>query len=91
MHTQFVSSTAQSSSSDHAAPRPPTPAIIYPVLFRLPARGLDPYFACSRSAYYDLDRRGVLALVRMKKPGNERGAVFINFERARCYFEKVSA
>lgn len=50
-----------------------------PEFFPLPQKGPDPYFGLSRSSYYDLERRGLLALKRLRKPGNKRGRVLIPF------------
>lgn len=47
--------------------------------FPLPQRGQDPHFGLGRSTYYDLERRGLLRLVRIRKPGNLRGKVLVPF------------
>lgn len=52
-----------------------------PDFFPLPQRGPDPYFGLCRSSYYDLERRGLLLLVRIKKPGNVRGRVLIPYAK----------
>jgi len=52
---------------------------IKPEFFALPAIGRDPHFGLSRSTYYDLERRGLLRLARLRKPGNIRGRVMVPF------------
>lgn len=65
----------------------PTPqsARIPPEFFPIPQRGSDPFFGLGRSSYYDLERRGLLRLVRVRKPGQVRGKVLVPFaDTAAC-------
>jgi hypothetical protein len=55
------------------------PALLAPEFFVIPSRGLDPHFSLARSSYYDLERRGLLRLVRIRKPGNIRGKVLVPY------------
>jgi hypothetical protein len=49
-----------------------------PEHFRLPPKGRrDPYYGFSRSWYYDSEARGLLKLVRLRKPGHSRGIVLV--------------
>jgi hypothetical protein len=50
-----------------------------PEFFPLPQRGPDRYFGLSRSSYYDLEKRGMLMLRRLRKPGNLRGKVLVPY------------
>lgn len=52
---------------------------ITPEFFSLPAIGGDLHFGLSRSTYYDFERRGLLRLVRLRKPGNIRGKVLVPY------------
>ena len=69
-------------NTNPADPRNPAPAKVPPEFFSLPSRGLDPHFAISRSGYYDLEARGFLQLVRLRKPGNVRGKVLVPYAKA---------
>lgn len=59
----------------------PAPAMLTfrPEFFPLPARGRDPHFGFSRSAYYAFEREGHLRLVRVRRPGNIRGKVLVPY------------
>lgn len=50
-----------------------------PEFFPLPQRGTDPHFGLGRSTYYDLEKRGMLQLIRVRKPGNIRGKVLVPY------------
>ncbi len=50
-----------------------------PEFFPVPPRGPDPFFVLCRSIFYDLERRGLLRLVRVRKPGNVRGRVLVPY------------
>jgi hypothetical protein len=60
-----------------------------PEFFSLPAKGRDPYFSLSRSAYYDLERRGLLRFRRLRKPGNIRGRVLISYDEMRALVDRL--
>jgi len=62
-------------SDDAIARHRPVP----PEFFTIPARGPDPFFGISRSSYYDLEKKGLLKLARIRKPGNTRGRVLIPY------------
>jgi hypothetical protein len=56
-----------------------------PESFPLPQRGADPFFGVGRSSYYDLERRGLLKLIRLRKPGQLRGKVLVPYaDMAEC-------
>jgi hypothetical protein len=48
-----------------------------PEFFPIPQRGPDRFFGIGRSTYYDLERRGLIRLIRLRKPGNTRGKVLV--------------
>jgi hypothetical protein len=57
------------------------PAVARPEFFRLPKPGVgDLYFSCSRSFYYELERRGDLRLVRIKGKNKSRGVTLVPFQ-----------
>jgi hypothetical protein len=60
-----------------------------PEFIPLPQRGHDPYFGISRSSYYDLERRGIIRLVRLRKPGQIRGKVLIPFAETAAALRKL--
>lgn len=62
-----------------------------PELIPIPPKGGDRVFSISRSAWYDLERRGIVQLVRLRKPGNVRGRVLIPVERARLALAALAA
>jgi hypothetical protein len=64
---------------------PPTPEYI-----RLPVRGHDPFFGLSRSMWYELENRGVIRMVRIRKPGRVRGIVLIPYEQGREAVRKLA-
>lgn len=66
------------------------PARFAPEFFPLPQRGQDPYFGLGRSSYYDLEKRGLLRLVRLRKPGNIRGKVLVPYADTMAAVRKLS-
>ncbi len=72
--------------------RPGTRATrVPPVFFPIPQRGPDPHFGLARSSYYDLERRGLLRLVRLRKPGNLRGKVLIRYADVADVVNRIAA
>ncbi len=61
-----------------------------PELLPIPPTGGDRIFSLSRSSWYDLERRGIVQLVRLRKPGNVRGRVLIPVERARIALSSLA-
>src|SRR5260370_5707483 len=52
-----------------------------PVTFRLPPPGeTDRFFGCSRSWYYQAEKRGWLNLIRVRDAGRERGITWVVFD-----------
>ena len=66
-----------------------TPAIT-PEFFPIPSRGHDPHFGLGRSTYYDLERRGLLRLARVRKPGNIRGKVLIPYAETAALIRRLA-
>jgi hypothetical protein len=64
---------------------------VAPEFFPIPPRGPDPHFGISRSSWYDLEARGLLRLVRLRKPGNIRGRVLVPYGAALALFNKLSS
>jgi len=44
----------------------------------------------SRSGYYDLERRGFIRLIRIRKPGNQLGRTLIDCASVRSYLAKLA-
>jgi hypothetical protein len=64
---------------------------IQPEFFPLPQRGHDPHLGLGRSTYYDLERRGLLRLVRVRKPGNLLGKVLVPYAEASALIRSLAA
>jgi hypothetical protein len=48
-----------------------------PEFFRLPKSGGDPYFGLGRSYYYEGEKQGYWRLVRIRRPGRQRGITLV--------------
>jgi hypothetical protein len=68
-----------------------SPVKITPEFFTLPSRGPDPYFGLGRSTYYDLERRGLLTLRRLRKPGNLRGRVLVPYAEVLALINRLGS
>ena len=62
-----------------------------PEFFPLPQRGHDPHLGLGRSTYYEFERRGLLRLIRVRKPGNLRGKVLVPFAEAVALVRSLAA
>ncbi|MDR1011572.1 MAG: hypothetical protein LBM04_10715 [Opitutaceae bacterium] len=60
-----------------------------PTFVSLPTKGGDEHFNLSRSNWLDLEKRGLIRLVRLKKPGCIRGRVLIPFADAEAALRKL--
>ena len=61
-------------------------ATIKPETFRLPRPGeRDPYFGLPRTTFYELEKAGIIRLVRLRKRGNIRGITLIPFDQVLTY------
>jgi hypothetical protein len=63
---------------------------IRPEYFRLPSKGVDPYFGLSRSYYYELDSTGQVLLVRLRNRGSQRGVVLVNYDAMSAFIAKAA-
>lgn len=79
-----------SSAFTTCAPAASAPARCTPEFFPLPQRGVDPHFGIGRSSYYDLERRGLLKLRRLRKPGMKSGRVLICYAEASALVHKLT-
>ncbi len=64
-----------------------------PEFFPIPSQGggRDPYFGCSRSFWYSLEKFGLLKLTRLKiGPKQKKPKVLIPFAEAQAAFRKLS-
>jgi hypothetical protein len=61
-----------------------------PEFFPIPPRGGDRFFGISRSSYYDLEKRGLLRLVRLRKPGNLHGRVLVPYAATLALIRRLS-
>lgn len=68
----------------------PIPIPQTPEFFRLPKKGVDPHFGCTRSWYLQTERDGQLKLVRLRQRGKLRGIVLIPFDAMRELIRKQS-
>jgi hypothetical protein len=62
------------------------PTVARPETYRLPKPGRgDPYFGCSRSHYYEIDKRlrkrGKKFLIHIRDEGKSRGVTLIPYEK----------
>lgn len=63
---------------------------LFPKYIRLPAEGkADLIFGCPRQKYLQLERDGVLKLIRLVPKGNRRGIVLIPVEQMSKYIESL--
>jgi hypothetical protein len=60
-----------------------------PTFVALPSKGGDEHFNLSRSNWLDLEKRGLIRLVRLKKPGCIRGRVLIPYTDAEAALRKL--
>lgn len=67
----------------------PTPS--RPEFFRLPTKGPDPYFGLTRPAYYRLEERGDIRLVRIRERGKLRGITLIPYDRVAEFIRSQAA
>jgi hypothetical protein len=51
-----------------------------PETFRMPKRGGDPYFGLTRGFYYNLEKRNLIRLIRIRDRGKIRGIVLIPYD-----------
>lgn len=56
----------------------------------IPRKGLDPVVGLSRSACYALEKLGLIRLIRLRKSGNIRGRVLIDYVSVRRYYDRLS-
>ena len=72
---------SESSSKEHDPLRAKT--------LRLPPPGsVDPVFGCPRHKYLQLERDGVLKLIRLVPKGKHRGTVLVPVEAMEAYIER---
>ena len=63
---------------------------LVPKYIRIPAEGkADPLFGCPRQKYLQLERDGVLKLIRLVPKGKRRGIVLIPVEQMQAHLEKL--
>lgn len=60
-------------------------------MIAMPSRGGDAIFQLSRSWWVKAEREGLIALLRLKRPGNGRGRVMIPVNAARQLIASLSA
>jgi hypothetical protein len=48
------------------------------------------WFGFSRSYWYSLDASGAVPFVRVRRPGNQRGAILIPYQKAADYFHGLT-
>ena len=73
-----------------SAPAAIAPARFTPEFFPIPPKGQCQWFGSGRSSYYDLERRGLLTLRRLRKPGNLRGRVLISYAEVSALVNRLA-
>lgn len=61
-----------------------------PEFVAIPTVGGDPVTGLSRSYWYDLEARGLIRLVRIRKPGNVKARVLLPVAAAIAVVRKLS-
>jgi hypothetical protein len=57
-----------------------------PETYRLPRPGQrDAFFGLPRTAYYELEKAGIIRLVRLRKRGCQRGTTLIPYDQVLAY------
>lgn len=76
--------------SNCVASAPQSPALVLrPETFRLPRPGQrDPFFGLPRTTYYELEKEGVIRLIRLRKRGYQRGTTLIPFDQVLNYVRR---
>ncbi len=62
-----------------------------PEFSRLPKRGPERWTGLCRSSILALERSGAFRLIRVRKPGNQRGTVLIPVEKVCAYLRGQAA
>lgn len=68
-----------------------TASVSRPEFFSLPTKGGDPICGLSRSFWLDSEARGLIRLVRLRKPGRVRGRVLVPVADAIAFVRKLGA
>jgi len=62
-----------------------------PETFRLPRKNeRDPFFWLSRPYYYELEKAGLLRLIRLRKKGNLRGVTLVPYRAVAELIQKAA-
>jgi hypothetical protein len=62
-----------------------------PEFFRLPKSGTrDPYFGLPRTTYYELEKAGLIRLIRLRKRGRVRGTTLIPFDEVHTHLRDLA-
>lgn len=75
----------------HPGTLSPEKTFFKPEFFPLPQKARDPHFGLGRSSYYDLEKRGLLRLIRLRKPGNQLGKVLVPYDETVKLIRRLSA
>ena len=59
-----------------------------PVTYRMPVKGLDPYFGFSRPYYYQGEQRGYWKLIHLKGEGKKRGITLVPYAEVLAFVRK---
>jgi hypothetical protein len=84
-HIQRTLTTAPIAVAPVATP------VIPPETFRLPKTGVDQYFGCTRSFYYNLEKQGLIKLIRIRQRGKMRGIVLVPFDAMKKLITEAAA
>ena len=72
-------------------PAAPSDARFQPEFVTIPATGGDKITNLSRSFWYDAERRGLIRLVRVRKPGTTKPRVLLPVAEAIAVVRKLSS
>ncbi len=67
------------------------PTVGPPETFRLPKNGVDQHFGCTRSFYYNLEKRGLIRLIRLRDQGKVRGITLVPYAEMKRFVEEAKA
>lgn len=88
-HPAKTGNPSERAKVDPARARPHSQAAL-PDAATLKPSGGDPYYQLSRSWWYDLERRGLVRLTRVRLPGNRKPRVLLRRDDAAAAIAKLS-
>ena len=91
MHISHPSScTCHTSQPVTGCAHTSTSSQIRPEFFALPPRGGDAFFGLSKSTYYQLEKQGLIKMVRLRMRGSVRGKVLVPYDAVRALLARMN-